>query len=124
MKTREDLLTEISLASRITREPRLLALLGDIKAFLESTPPAHQEKPPLEPREGRLPPREIQIRKAKYMREFMRKRRAKQKEAKLAIINSTTSNPDRDRDQARDEGPWDNPEPTSKRWDKAPWEED
>lgn len=100
MKSAEELLIEISAASRITRDGRLLALLVDIKEFLESSPPAHQDKAPLDSREGRLLTREGQLRKNNYMREYMRMRRAKQKETRLAIINSTT--PDRNRTGADD----------------------
>src|SRR5437762_2271639 len=92
MKTSEELLIEISAASRITRDGRLLVLLGELKEFLESLPPAHQEAqaPYLGPRGGRTLTRDGQLKKNAYMASYMRKRRAKQKEAKLAIINSTT----------------------------------
>ncbi len=106
-KSAEELLIEISAASRRTRDVALLALLEDIKVFLESKPPAHpEEQAPLEPQAGRppradkLPDRERQLRRNTYQRNLMRKRRAKQKEIKLAIINSTSKGPDRASDQA------------------------
>src|SRR5437764_384903 len=103
MKTAEDLLIEINLAARITRDPRLLALLADIKELLESSPPAPSRMIPLDAPAGRLPrartampSREAQIKKANYMREWMRRKRQKDRDAKNAIINSTSANPDRD----------------------------
>ncbi len=107
MKSANDLLIEINAASRRTRDAALLALLGDLKTFLEQNPPAHSMSAPLEPREGRpkrprrskgkMPEREAQLRKNRYMRSYMKERRHKQKEANLAS-NTPTSNTDRDRD--------------------------
>ena len=104
MKTANDLLIEINAASRRTRDAALLALLGDLKTFLEQNPPAHSMSAPLEPREGRpkrprrskgkMPEREAQLRKNRYMRSYMKERRHKQKEAQIAI---SPSNTDRDR---------------------------
>ncbi len=93
MKSAEDLLIEINAALRRTRDVALLALLGEIKEFLESPPPAQPRSPSLEPREGSLPPEEVKRRKSMYMLRYMRARRAKQREQKLAIINSTSRHP-------------------------------
>ncbi len=94
MKTAEVLLIEISAALRITRDGRLIALLEDIKKYLEANPRPSGEAP-LDAPAGRLLTREGQLKKNAYMAGYMRQRRAKQKEAKLAIINSTS--PDRNR---------------------------
>ncbi len=122
-KSAEELLIEISAASRRTRDAALLALLGDLKEFLESPPPAHQEQALLEPREGRPPQadkppdRERQLRRNAYQRDLMRKRRAKQKEIKLAILNSTSNRPGTSANAAGSgEG--------CRQTDQAPWEDE
>ncbi len=98
VKTTEELLLEISAATRITREPRLLALLGELKEYLDSRPPVPDTAViNLEPREGRI--HKVHPHRNEYMREYMAKRRAKTKEAKLANIDPPP-NTDRDSNQA------------------------
>ena len=98
-KTAEELLTEISLAYRVTRDARLLALLDALKEYLEAHP-RPTDKAPLDAPAGRLPSREVQLRKNNYMREWMRRKRQRDRDAKNTIINSTS--PDRHRTGADD----------------------